>query len=579
MLSEKELRTLGRKLTDKYIRENIHIDLNTFKGKTPRERLYNYFHPEPHLCAACGNPVEFISFSKGYREYCSTQCQISERAEKTRRTCLERYGRPFPKNVNKAKQTCLERYGVEHASQAQVIKDKAKQTCLERYGRTTGLNIEKSKQTCLERYGVEHIAQTPSMIKKSKQTKLDRYGDAGYNNRNKAAQTCLERYGVDSALKNPEVRDKIRSTIKNKYGAPTWAQAQCLEKNSNIIHVNDDGTLTMKCPHPECIKCQERNFVTTSQLYRDRQKINSEVCTKLLPIQQSRSKGTSGELYIREILNKNHIGYQTNIKLPSGKEIDIYIPKYHLAIEFNGYRWHSEKFHPKKYHYDKFNECAAAGNQLISIWEDWYIHKPDIIRSLILSKLGIYQNRFGARQCDIRFIPARIAEPFLEQNHIQGSCHAGVNIGMFFNDRLVSVMSFGKKRPGLGSPENTWELLRFCTLLDTQIIGGANKLLKHFISHIKPVKIVSFSSNDISTGALYKRLNFQRKSESLGYWYIDGKTATRYHRFTFTKRNILKKGLSNDPTKTESEMMSDLGYYKIWDSGTIKWELEFYNQH
>ena len=444
MLSEKELRTLGRKLTDKYIRENLSIDLSEVEGKTLRERLYNYFHPGPHLCAVCGNPVKFISFSKGYREYCSTQCQISVRAEKMRKTCLERYGRTFPKNVDKAKQTCLERYGVEHASQAQTIKDKAKQTCLERYGRTTGLNLEKSKMTCLERYGVEYTSQIPDVIKKSKQTKLDRYGDAGYNNRAKAKQTCLERYGVEHGLQNatikqrirktiivqyggmgnaspkilskvnqtnlerhgaigynnrakakqtclerygvpnatmiPEVRGKMARTCMERYGANIYAKAVAMENNPDIIS-SEGGVWVCKCPHPECNRCTERTYETTSPLYNDRARRGAELCTRLMPIQ---SLYSSYELAVRNWLDDRGISYDANRRdIIAPKELDIYLPDFNIAIEINGCYWHSINEKPKNYHYDKYVRCQNFGITLIQLWEDWIRDDFDSVSNLL----------------------------------------------------------------------------------------------------------------------------------------------------------------------------------------------------
>ena len=377
MLSEKELQALGRKLTDKYIRENLSIDLSTFEGETPRERLYNYFHPGPHLCAVCGNPVKFISFLKGYQKYCSVQCQISVRAEKTKRTCLERYGRPFPKNVDKAKQTCLERYGVEHASQAQVIKDKAKQTCLERYGRATGLNAVKSKATCLKRYGVEHPSQIPGLH--PPKIKPKRHAP-GYNNRVKAKQTCMERYGVPNATMIPEVRGKMAKTCMERYGVNVYAKAIAMENKPDIIS-SEGGMWICKCPHPECNKCIERTYETTSPLYNDRARRGAELCTRLMPVQ---SLYSSYELAVRNWLDDHDISYDTNRRdLIAPKELDIYLPDFNIAIEINGCYWHSMDEKPKNYHYANYVRCQKLGITLVQLWEDWIRDDFDSVSNLL----------------------------------------------------------------------------------------------------------------------------------------------------------------------------------------------------
>ena len=80
--------------------------------------------------------------------------------------------------------------------------------------------------------------------------------------------------------------------------------------------------------------------------------------------------------------------------------------------------------------------------------------------------------------------------------------------------------------------------------------------------------------NDISDGNLYKVLGFKSDNTITGsYWYIEPKTYKRYHRTSFTKANIVKMGWRDkvDNTWTESQVMEEQGYYKIHDSGQLKW--------
>jgi hypothetical protein len=85
--------------------------------------------------------------------------------------------------------------------------------------------------------------------------------------------------------------------------------------------------------------------------------------------------------------------------------------------------------------------------------------------------------------------------------------------------------------------------------------------------------------NDISNGDLYKTLNFISDNNISGsYWYIDSKTYKRYHRTSFSKNNIVKRGWRESVSKDwiESEVMKEKGYLKIYDSGQRKWILEVY---
>ena len=121
-----------------------------------------------------------------------------------------------------------------------------------------------------------------------------------------------------------------------------------------------------------------------------------------------------------------------------------------------------------------------------------------------------------------------------------------------------------------------WELVRFCNKLNTRVVGGASKLLNYFIKNYNPESIVSFSMNDISDGGLYKTMGFiADENISQSYWYIDPCTMKRYHRTSFTKQAIVKKGWKDnvDNTWTEKQAMEEQGYLCIYDSGQTKWVL------
>ena len=131
-------------------------------------------------------------------------------------------------------------------------------------------------------------------------------------------------------------------------------------------------------------------------------------------------------------------------------------------------------------------------------------------------------------------------------------------------------MTFSKSRTGIGKKEDGWELVRFCNKINASVIGAASKLLSYFIKLYNPSKIVSYSSNDISNGNLYQVLGFQKEGISNAYWYVNQQTFERFHRFNFRKAKLKEMGFDT-MHKTESQIMSGLPYWKIYDSGTIRW--------
>ena len=302
------------------------------------------------------------------------------------------------------------------------------------------------------------------------------------------------------------------------------------------------------------------------------------MCTDLLPIQPNRTSGTTLELFIRNILDQHNIQYQTNVRsvIPP-QELDIYIPSHHLAIECNGVYWHDTAHKGSAYHEQKTKDCAAAGIRLVHVWEDWVVNTPEIVESMLLNRLGLSPNKIYARKCEIRDVDSKTANNFLSKNHIQGRSMASVRMGLYYNDQLVSLMTFGKKRGCMGNAQNTvegeWELVRFCSLLNTQVVGGAGKLFKAFVRLYEPKIIYSFASQDISQGNVYKTLGFKCDGKVTGsYWYIDPIDLRRYHRSVFTKDAIIKMGWRDTKEGwTERQVMEEQGYIRIDDAGQTKW--------
>jgi hypothetical protein len=182
-----------------------------------------------------------------------------------------------------------------------------------------------------------------------------------------------------------------------------------------------------------------------------------------------------------------------------------------------------------------------------------------------------YSNKIWARKCEIKEIyDNKLVRSFLNENHIQGFIGSKFKVGLFFENELVSLMTFGEMRKSLGqkSKKNTYELLRFCNKLNYSVVGGASKLFSYFTKNNEVSEIISYSLNSYSDGNLYKNLNFELiGNTSLNYYWC--KNGIRYHRFNFRKDKLVKMGY--DPSKTEVNIMNDLGYYRIFDCGSKKW--------
>ena len=259
--------------------------------------------------------------------------------------------------------------------------------------------------------------------------------------------------------------------------------------------------------------------------------------------------------------------------LDNSKEIDILIPDKKIAFEYDGLVWHSEKFgKDRNYHLNKTEECKNKGIKLYHIFEDEWVFNREIVESRIKNILGVTENKIHARKCCIREISDNDAKIFLNNNHIQGYCKSKYRYGLFYNNELVSVMTFGHLRKNLGSIGNNdeYELLRFCNKLDTTVTGGASRLLKCFINKVQPNRIISYADKRWSTGNLYEKLGFKHVKDSQpGYFYIIGQR--RENRFKYRKDKLVKEGY--DKNKTEHEIMIERGIYRIYDCGMMVFEM------
>lgn len=257
-------------------------------------------------------------------------------------------------------------------------------------------------------------------------------------------------------------------------------------------------------------------------------------------------------------------------------QIDLYLPEYKIGIEYNGLFWHSEISgkRDRNYHLNKTKLCQEQGIQLIHIFEDEWIFKREIVKSRLLNFVDKTKSKYYARQTEAREIDSRTADSFLELNHLQGNKKsAKYNIGLYYNDELVSVMTFSNlslsknSNKGEVADKNNWELTRFTSKLNTLVVGAAGKLLKFFIEEKKPKKIVSYADLRWSNGNLYKKLGFSLSHiNSPSYWYvINYNERQRHHRFKY------RKGKDDNPNLTEWENRVLQGYDRIWDCGNQCW--------
>jgi len=294
---------------------------------------------------------------------------------------------------------------------------------------------------------------------------------------------------------------------------------------------------------------------------------------------------SKGETEIKEFIES--LGFDVvkgkNRKLLDGKEIDLLIPELKIGIEYNGLYYHTEKMgKTSNYHLNKTIDCNLNGYKLIHIFEDEWEVKKDLVKHKLKHILKKNDGvKIGARNVTISEISNEEKKVFLNNYHIQENDKSTIFIGAFYNDILVGVMTFNTKRNMTKNNDDEFELSRYSTKNGYIISGLASKMLKFFQEKYNPKSIISFADRRWTVDGsnnLYVNLGFELTSiVKPRYYYYNSKVNKykRFHKFAFGKNNLKKKYVNVDFTKSEKEIMTELGYDRIWDCGLFKYQKKF----
>lgn len=376
------------------------------------------------------------------------------------------------------------------------------------------------------------------------------------------------------------IKQQIEGKTRNGYGC------KYCSNNEVLTGYND-----LKTKFPEMIKYWDyaKNDVSPENVHFGSSKKYWWICDKGHNYQQPlkyKIKGHVGcdcskagiskkekELYetISKSLGKN-IDIETNNRtvLSDYKELDIYIPEKKVAIEFKGLYWHTEKQGKDRwYHYNKWKECKDKGIQLITIWEDDWDNKKDIIKTMLEHKLSTSKkDKIYARKTFVKEVDYLTAKNFCEKYHIQGFTFSSNYFALFDNENTIVAMSIWR------TLKDKVYLDRYCTSIN--VVGGCGKLVKYASKYYKEKEInqiITFADHTVSDGKLYDILGFKKETEiKPDYSYLHN--FKREHKFNFRKRKFKSNpDLIFEENLTEKELADLNEIYRIWDCGKDKYVL------
>lgn len=397
--------------------------------------------------------------------------------------------------------------------------------------RTCASNLiqQRSKLTNLERYGHEYATSNKKVQAKRRRTMLDKYGPQYAEPQRKGRATCKELYG-DEFFNRKHLSKETLSLLNNK----EW-----LQYKHHIEH------MMLKEIAKELDVC--KTLVVNAF-----QKLNIPVLNFYV---------SKGEKELIDFLE----GYQIHVvsrdrTVIHPNELDIYLPDFNVAIEYNGVYWHSEVYRDEEYHKSKHDRCKEQGVRLLTIFEDEWEQNRDIVEQTILNILKVSGN-YTYAECDVRPVSNKEKSKYFKQNSILGDSSSSLSIGLY-TDTLIACMSLNRLANEAYKIERYTEVIRTPSTLA--------KMIAYVETNHNPSKILVDVDLRWEDDLELEQCGF-RFEESLApdYTYVVKKQRYDKRKVTSKKvKSILKDRY--DDTLTESDNMIRNGILKLYDCGSAR---------
>lgn len=139
------------------------------------------------------------------------------------------------------------------------------------------------------------------------------------------------------------------------------------------------------------------------------------------------------------------------------------------------------------------------------------LYKVDTIKSKIRSILKLNRCIYARKTSIVNNVTKDQADNFIHNNCLYKSSIAKYKIGLNYNNTLVMLALFSKKRNIYRNNVsfNSYELIRILSLKNTNIIGGASKLIRHFINTYNPDDIMTYLDLNWYRSNSFSKLNFK----------------------------------------------------------------------
>lgn len=207
------------------------------------------------------------------------------------------------------------------------------------------------------------------------------------------------------------------------------------------------------------------------------------------------------------------------------------------------------------YHQKIYKEEKENGFQLIQLYE-WDLKHLDKIKEYLYNLCNKNKQVYYARKLKVVEVDKKTAKVFLDKYHLQGYRYAKYSYGLVTEENeLVQIATFDIPR---FNKNIDYEWIRLVNKNNTIVIGGTQRLFKHFIKELSPKSIISYADISKFTGDIYKEVGFVE----------DNLTKPNYRWVNMFTRDI--KTRYQCQMRNEREIMTENGYVQVFDAGNRK---------
>lgn len=548
-------------------------------------RLLNHIDVLP-VCKMCGKPVGFKNNS--YPTYCSRKCSNNDPEVKLRisKSCSVSLKKAYSDNGDeikeKRKNTLSEKYGIDSSSSPfsiESVRERQKSTVRDRYGVDNVLQLEKNQERRKEVQRLKSIEYQSDRGIEIEYLPNGRYlvrnccpihGSLEYlrsdfNNRFRPDRLSVSNpcykcnpYGINTSGVQRSLLDFIRSIYGGKIIENDRVALDGLEIDIYLPDLKLGFEFNGDYWHMNPLK-YGYDSVNESTGMKAYEKWTEDRHKRLLAASKGITICPIWEhdyvvnhqlvlIYVLELVKRENVYVDSLVKLKN--LIDSvrtdYVLTDDMVFDFPELRIvYLDGFHFNRMTIDDgfLNSVRSETKRTMFVY-DYEINddrKFGVISSDIRYALGKICHRIYARKCELRTMGNIDSKEFLNENSLFGFRPASITIGLYYEDELVMVYSFGYNFYGR---KGDTEIIRVCTKKDTQVIGGSSKCLSYYLENYahEGENIVFYVDAIHHTGSSMREFEFIRHEYGyMNYWLDFDKRGTAFNRMP--SRNSYIQGL------------------------------------